>query len=294
MRMGHWALLAAGAVVALILVSGGAEARGLRIAAWNLDNLVDGHGEGCIKRSEDDYDAIARRIETLSADVVAFQEVENEAAARRVFDPAQWQVVLSMRPNPGEGRTCWDNPDGRLQNQATGIAIRRSVAYRRGTDLSALGQGNPRLRWGTHVVVGEGVQALHILSVHLKSGCWGAREDAEERKVCSDLRTQMRTLRDWIDERQRAGHRFAIAGDFNRRLAVEGDWAWSILLPETRPLELATAGKQSSCDQRFPEFIDHIVLWGPSGSVTSSGSFREEARDGRHPDHCAVSVMIPD
>ena len=279
---------------ALALIPAGAETRDLRIAAWNLEHLVDEHGEGCIVRSEDDYDAIARQIEALDADVVAFQEVENEAAARRVFDPAKWQIVLSSRPDPGEGRTCWDNPNGTLQNQATGVAVRNGIGYRRGTDLAALGESDARLRWGTHVVVGEGVHELHILSVHLKSGCWGAKQDAEGRKACPTLQSQMRTLRDWIDKRQQAGDRFAISGDFNRRLAVPGDWAWSVLMPETRPLELATAGMQSRCDARFPNFIDHIVAWGPDGPIISPGSFREEAREGRHPDHCALLVVIPD
>ena len=53
---------------------------------WNLEHLNDEHGEGCVERTDADFDAIARRIEALDADVVAFQEVENEAAALRVFN----------------------------------------------------------------------------------------------------------------------------------------------------------------------------------------------------------------
>ena len=283
-----------GAVLALAVASTQVEAGGLRIAAWNLEHLVDEHGEGCIVRSEDDLDSIARQIEALGADLIAFQEVENQVAAERVFDPARWHVIMSSRPDPGEGPTCWDNPNGRLQNQATGIALRRGVAFERGTDLAALGNGNPRGRWGTHVVVGEGAQRLHVLSVHLKSGCWGAEQDAEGRDACTVLRGQMRTLRAWIDERQHEGSRFAVVGDFNRRLVVPGDWAWNMLSPEARPLELATAGRQSRCDSRYPEYIDHIVVWAGSGLLIRPGSFREEAREGRHPDHCALSVEILD
>ena len=293
-RIANWMLRCAGAVLVLAIATAQAEVDGLRIVTWNLEHLVDERGEGCIVRSEDDLDAIARRIEALGADIIAFQEVENLAAAERVFDPAKWHVVMSSRPDPGQGPTCWDNPNGRLQNQATGIALRRSVEFERGTDLAALGQGEPRRRWGTHVVVGEGSNRLHVLSVHLKSGCWGAEQDAEGRDACTVLRNQMRSLRSWIDERQQAGSRFAVIGDFNRRLAVPGDWGWSMLSPEARPLELATAGRQSHCDARYPEYIDHIVLWAGTGPVISPGSFREEAREGRHPDHCALSVKILD
>ena len=271
-----------------------AEASDLRIAAWNLEHLNDENDEGCVERSEEDLDAIAHRIEALGADVVAFQEVENEAAAQRVFDPAKWDVVMSSRPDTGEGPICYDRAEGRLRHQGTGIAIRRSVAHRRATDVSSLAGGNPYLRWGTHVVVGRGERTLHVLSVHLKSGCWGASQDEQGREACTVLRSQMSALRDWIDERQRNGERFAIAGDFNRRLAIPGDWAWRALSPEASPLELATAGVPSLCDARFPDFIDHIVLGGPDVPIFRAGSFREEARDGPHPDHCAISVAVAD
>ena len=294
MTFGSGTRTALGAAVALGLAFGLAEARDLRIATWNLEHLNDEHGEGCVERTGEDYDAIARRIETLDADVVAFQEVENEAAARRVFDPAKWNVVVSSRLDTGEGPTCYNRPEGRLQHQATGIAVRRSMALRRRDDVSALAGGNPYLRWGAHVVVGRGDAELHILSVHLKSGCWGTSQDEQGREACTVLGRQVDKLRSWVDERQRNGESFAIAGDFNRRLAIPGDWAWNALSPRTRPLELATVGRRSRCDSRFPHYIDHIVVWGPEGTVAKAGSFREEARDGPHPDHCALSLALGD
>lgn len=294
MKLADWTVGVLGTVVALSAACGSAQASDLRVATWNLEHLNDAEGEGCIERSEEDYDAIGRRIEALDADVVAFQEVENEAAARRVFDPAKWSIAMSSRPDAGQGPVCWDRPEGRLQHQATGIAVRRSVGYRRATDISALARGNTSLRWGVHIVVGRGARKLHILSVHLKSGCWGASQDAQGRDACTVLRGQMRVLRAWIDERRRSGDRFAIAGDFNRRIAIPGDWAWSALAPEGDALELATANRQSRCDSRYPDFIDHIVLGGPDGPVAAPGSFREGAREGPHPDHCPVSIAVSD
>ena len=143
-------------------------------------------------------------------------------------------------------------------------------------------------------MVGRGERRLHVLSVHLKSGCWGMAQDEQGRDACTVLRTQVSALRSWIDERQQRAERFAIAGDFNRRLAIPDDWAWSALSPDTRPLELATEGHGSGCDTRFPNFIDHLVLWGPRGTMIHPGTFREGAREGRHPDHCPVSVALAD
>ena len=294
MKLADWTAGALGALVALSAACGSAQAGDLRIATWNLEHLNDAEGEGCIERSEEDYDAIGRRIEALDADVVAFQEVENEAAARRVFDPAKWSIAMSSRPDAGQGPVCRDRPEGRLQHQATGIAVRRSVGYRRATDISALAGGNANLRWGVHIVVGRGERKLHVLSVHLKSGCWGASEDAQGRAACTVLRGQVNVLGAWIDGRRRSGDRFAIAGDFNRRIAIPGDWAWRALSPEGDALELATANRRSHCDSRYPAFIDHIVLGGPDGPVAAPGSFREGAREGAHPDHCPVSIAVSD
>ena len=158
-----------------------------------------------------------------------------------------------------------------------------------------------RLLGETLIFVGEPISKsvgarnkLHVLSVHLKSGCWGISQDEQGREACAVLNSQMHMLRDWINARQRKQEKFVIAGDFNRRLAIPGDWGWEVLSPDDRPLELASHGVVSLCDPKFPNFIDHIVLWGPGGTLARPGSFREEPRDGPHPDHCALSVALGD
>ena len=88
----------------------------MRIATWNLEHLNDEHGAGCVERTEEEFDTIARRIEALDSDVVAFQEVENEAAARRVFDPSRWNIVMSSRPETGQGPICYNRSEGGLQH----------------------------------------------------------------------------------------------------------------------------------------------------------------------------------
>ena len=220
-------------LLALVLLSAAVHAGELRIATWNLEHLSDADSEGCVPREAADYEAIAGQVRELDADIVAFQEVENEAAARRVFPSSQWRVEVSSRPSTGPGPPCQARSTARLGRLATGFAVRRGTAYRRGDDLSALGVGNPHLRWGTDITVTRGGRGIRLLSVHLNSGCWGATQDEDARRAdtCAVLRDQMRILRGWIDARREEGVAFLILGDFNRRLAVPGDWAWGLLSP---------------------------------------------------------------
>ena len=152
MRAAGWGLLAS-LVLALAPQTGSGEE--LRIAAWNLEHLDDTEGEGCVGRKRADYRALGERIAELDADVVAFQEVENPAAARRVFPGADWHVEMSSRPAMDPPRPCRENPAMSLGHLGTGFAIRRGISYRRHGDLADLGMGNPFQRWGTDITVGS-------------------------------------------------------------------------------------------------------------------------------------------
>ena len=125
----------------------------LRIAAWNLEHLKDGDGEGCVGRTGADYAAIAGRLAALDAGIVALQEVENAAAAHRVFPASRWRVEMSLRPAAKRSLRCRGRPSARLGHLATGFAIRRGIGYRRNPDLKALGMGKGSRRWGTDITV---------------------------------------------------------------------------------------------------------------------------------------------
>ena len=267
----------------------------LRIATWNLEHLNDTDDAGCVPRVQADYDAIADRIREIAPDVVAFQEVENMDAALRAFPATHWRVEVSMRPVPAaEPRECWGLPGKYVHQLATGFAIRKEIAYQRNEDLESLGDPAPHNRWGTDITVDLGGRQLRLLSVHLKSGCWSAEQDASESRTetCATLRDQILELRSWAHRRQDAGTAFAILGDFNRRLAVRDDWAWTELSPKSSPLDLLTADIETRCDPRFEEFIDHIVLDPTAASLLVPESTREWPRHGDHPDHCAVTADL--
>ena len=281
-------------LVMLALLAAGAHAGKLRVAAWNLELLKDTDLEGCIPREAADYAAIARQVEALGADIVAFQEVENAAAARRVFSPSHWHVEVSTRPARQSSRTCRERPEALLGHLATGFAIRRGIDYRREADLSALGNRSRFDRWGTDIAVTEGGRELRLLSIHLRSGCFGARQDesASLEGTCRVLHEQLRVLKDWSDARRAEAADFVILGDFNRRLAIPGDAGWATLSPPDAPLRLATTGRISRCDPRYLEYIDHLVLGGRAGQALVPDSFRESPREGQHPDHCAIAADV--
>ena len=288
------AVFAIGLFLPLILPAQASVAGELRIASWNLEHLKDSDGEGCIGRTGADYAAIAGRLAELDAGIVALQEVENPAAAHRVFPAAQWRVEMSSRPATGNSPRCRKRPSARLGHLATGFAIRRGIDYRRNADLKALGMGKGFHRWGTDITVSQGGRQLRLLSAHLISRCWGADEDRTRKRwrVCDTLRGQMSHLKDWADARRAEGTPFVILGDFNRRLALKGDWAWRLLSPPQAPLRLLTSRARSRCDRRYPAFIDHLVAGGGAEGMLVPGSFRELPRRGPHPDHCAISAAL--
>ncbi len=114
----------------------------LKVATWNIEHLAEKDGEGCRPRTEAHYVLLRRHADALNADVIAFQEVQSEAAARRIFDPAKYDIALSSRPSSGTGGGCRGKPGLNIQNQSVGFAVRKGVAWRRNEDLSALALGN--------------------------------------------------------------------------------------------------------------------------------------------------------
>lgn len=266
----------------------------LRIATWNLEHLDDTDGHGCVGRSQSDYDAMARQAAALGADIVAFQEVENEAAARRVFPASTWDLAMSSRPPMLASSRCRVRPHATIGHLGTGFALRRGVDWRRHPDLSALGEGRPFQRWGTDITVTADGRELRLLSVHLRSGCWGAAQDDDGRRddACALLRRQIARLKAWADARRSEGTPFVILGDFNRLLALPGDWAWRMLSPPSAPLRLATANIETRCDPHYSSLIDHVIAGAGAQHMLLPGSVREAPRRGRHPDHCAISATF--
>lgn len=270
-----------------------AAARPLKLASWNLEFLAERNGAGCAPRSSDDYAAMRKIAESLDADVIAFQEAENEAAAARVFDPDHFAIVMETRPGAPSGSCGGHHPDQQFIRQAVGFAVRRTLAFDRNPDLEALMLRNPQLRSGVDITLRPAGQApIRLLAVHLKSGCFqGTTGDA-----CSILVQQMPIVEEWIDRAAAGPMRFAVLGDWNRRLAVGIDLLWKDIDdsdPPNADLRLADEGTAPACDPRYSSFIDHIVLDKRAGADMTGFSETLYAPNGKHySDHCPIAVTL--
>ena len=274
---------------------------GLRLASWNLEHLAEADGTGCRPRQEADYAKLRAYAARLNADVIAIQEVETVAAAKRVFDPARYDIVLSDQPYPPMKETCGKESAEPIRPQRNGFAIRKGIAFSVNPPVTALDverKGGRPVRWGIDVTL-TGANALRLLSVHLKSGCSaGFKADDED---CPLLMEQVPTIKDWVEAREAAGESFAILGDFNRRLKgddVEVWQAWNTRADlHIAALDGDGGPRKPGCDGgKYAEFIDQVVLSDDAFQRWDKSSFGELVYDERGEampsDHCPIAVTI--
>jgi endonuclease/exonuclease/phosphatase family metal-dependent hydrolase len=293
----------------------------LRIATWNLEWFIapenflalartcvprdgsPGSRERYIpcdvamekERSALDLRVLERYVDRLDADIVALQEVDGIAAARRVFRNHDF---------------CFTQREG-VQNN--GFAIRKGVPHRCGPDLLALSLDD-RVRRGAELIIyPDEKREFRLLSLHLKSGC--ARRTLDDpRRDCQTLARQIPELERWIDEQAAAGRRFGLLGDFNHDLlAGEGPtrndqgqvrnlWAE---IDDDQPkgltlLNVAAGQPFVNCapDQNYRSYIDHVVLDGRLAEWRVAGSFvrltyeASDALQRKLSDHCPVGVDL--
>lgn len=247
-------------------------------------------------RGEADFARLRTYAERLDADVIALQEVDGKDAARQVFPDHDFCFTA---------RTA-------VQNNGFAIRRGRGIRYRCDADVRELAVGHRHLRGGAQLTLFPGgVDELHLLSVHLKSGCAGQRLTKDE-ESCQLLRQQIVPLVDWIDTQARAGHRFLLMGDFNRQLAKEHGRArdasgqvvkmWPELdrkdLPGADLVNVNEGRAYIKChiSESHGAYIDHIVLGEKAASNLLPESFRRivyaqsDAVRFKLSDHCPVAI----
>jgi endonuclease/exonuclease/phosphatase family metal-dependent hydrolase len=275
----------------------------LHLATWNLEWLLTPETSlrlrvRCLRgerhlpcdvaqdrpRSAADFAALAREAKKLDADVVALQEVEDAAAAEHVF---------------GGYRFCFTQRRG-WQN--VGFAIRAGVPYRCEPDETAMALGD-KVRRGAVLTLFPGeTRELHLLAVHLKSGCSSDPLDASP-EACHLLARQAPGISQWI--RAQAAHRFAFAvlGDFNRDLrgeAVQGAGLWASLSGSAALQDAGSGTPFRACHsgKPFTRYIDYILLGPALAQDLVPGSFvrhvyaDRDAHRFRLSDHCPLSVRV--
>lgn len=296
-RMKHHALLAS-----LCLLTASCEglpgrdaappsAATITLASWNMEHLAERNGSGCRPRTDADYAAMRAYADALAADVIAFQEVESKAAAERVFDPSRYTIEIEQRVGTGRKGECGGRPGLTVNAQRTGFAIRKGLVFERQADVTDIQVGNPDLRSGVDLVVRPASGTpLRVLSVHLKAGC----ASGDKNEACPVLFQQAPVLERWIDSRAAEGTRFAVLGDFNRRLVMPGDavWAdWDDASPANADLARASGDQSARCNPRYKDFIDYIVL--DRRAAADLLAFEEATYAGESlSDHCAVAARL--
>lgn len=286
----------------------------LTLCTWNIEHLAERDESGCRTRKSGDYRALRRYAAALDADIIALQEVENAAAVARVFDASEYRFDISGRPSVTLG-TCRKDHHRRLM-QRTGFAVRKDLEARCGIKVSrrpdvATLAVHPSERWGVHLVLtpADGdAKPLHLLCVHLKSGCayhppvYSRGDDS----ACSRLAVQVPRLEAWMDARAAAGEEFIVLGDMNRQLDLLGDAVWEALddsescrwrqtadgpwrcrkgtvhYNPIADLERARSGRAHPYphNPKYPYAVDHIIMSAGADrmAIEKSGRFVRDRR----------------
>jgi endonuclease/exonuclease/phosphatase family metal-dependent hydrolase len=257
----------------------------LRLASWNVEWLNRDEGKGPVKRTAADFERLAGYARRLDADVIALQEVDGPEAAQRLFDPARYAFHFAV----GGGA------------QRAGFAYRRDLQVSVNPDVVALDVGG--VRAGADLTVHTKSGPLHLLSVHLKSGCFD-KPLSNGSNACNKLARQLPELERWIDERAAAGQWFAVLGDFNRRLFARRDEPFWTELDDAHPpeadLDSPTRGVPRRCwDNDARAAVDHLVFGRTLFTRVVPSSFEEVAfapKDSAFrrvlSDHCPLRVSV--
>ncbi|KXF83123.1 endonuclease/exonuclease/phosphatase family protein [Enterovibrio coralii] len=247
-------------------------------------------------------------VSVLNADLLAFQEVDSVDALSRVIDPDEYNFYFSDRAKYHQ--------KSRGSNQFTGWAVKKNIEVIDHADFAPLGlptflsKGN--LRYGSYIEVRrENQPPLHLLSIHLKSGCF--ETPVRRNNSCKKLERQIDALSVWIKTRQKLGHEFVIAGDFNHYMNTSNEWVWETLQKEAGKGNLINLSEHTiaKCKARrfnyrtkrweqvvYDKLIDHIIA---SPGVLSSDiiplakQFRysyHSVANYRLSDHCPVYVGL--
>lgn len=247
-----------------------------------------------VLREEQDFDQLAHHFEQIDSDILAFQEVDDVDAIRRVVGP-DYRIVMSDRASSRYNANQFQGV-----NQYTGFAVKQSVDVVNKPDIKLETRSGSKLRFASYIVADIQDKPVHLLSVHLKAGCSGAYK---RNNNCDRLKQQAKVLNDWIVEREEKQQAYAVLGDFNHNLSYRGDWLWSVL-SENNQAQLATRSTRAECKVRsnrnknkthqFRSLIDHIIV---SEDLNTSSTKQyvfpsQDVLDYFLSDHCPVSTQI--
>jgi len=244
-----------------ILLFSSFTSQAVTLSTWNLEWLTLNPSEkfASSERSEQDFSQLNNYFSQSNSQILAFQEVDSIEAIQKIVG-ADYQIFISDRTS---------NPKKQFDdiNQYTGFAIHDSISTIDPNDFSLLpNKKSSKLRYATYVITTVNEQPVHLLSVHLKSGCLGQQKN---NYACSTLEQQTNELTEWINIREENNEIYMILGDFNHTLAHPRSWLWKQLEEKTTNTpKLLTKETKGSCTVKqwkrgwpkyttFTRLIDH-------------------------------------
>jgi len=278
------------------------QANELKLASWNIAWLGSHEYN---QRSEADYQQLAHYAKQLDADVIALQEVENEYWARKVFGN-DYDYYFSSKD--------WV--------QRVGVAVKKSQGFSvKAKEYKALDVG--KVRHGMDITLTRDDKTLHLLAVHLKSGCFTSpldndsvnamasttTKEQKRKEACVKLSKQITPLEKWVDSHAAQDKAFIVLGDFNRRFSQdialkypEDKGLWQALDDEGQEaLWTPTTKINSDCwGGYYKDYIDHIVFSPKAKEKYIADSFKQLVFKPKYTkklsqnlsDHCPISVKL--
>jgi endonuclease/exonuclease/phosphatase family metal-dependent hydrolase len=234
----------------------------LTLSTWNIEWLTNNPNPRFPQslRDESDFKALRNHLQSFNPDILAFQEVDSEAALRKVIG-YEYKVYFSDRALPSNQQHQFS-----AINQFTGFAVRSDIDVINVPDFPLI-KGN-RLRFASGIKVINQESTINLLSLHLKAGCSGKYSN---RNSCRTLKQQGRVINSWIKQVEERGESYIVLGDFNHNLAYRGDWLWEIITEGlTLAPRLVSKDTQAKCQVKstknsnktyqYRSLIDHIFV----------------------------------
>ncbi|MAD88449.1 MAG: endonuclease [Pseudoalteromonas sp.] len=274
----------------------------LAVATWNIEHLAENNGQGCKARSEADYKKLKAYASNLNADIVALQEVESAKAVARVFPEKEWQIIISDRPD-SQTYTCRESGLTSTQ-QKVAFVVRNSVKIDSVEQLKAIAAPRAGLRQGIKLTIQHEDEKLHIVNLHLKSGCFVDDYLDSDKESCAVLSQQIKILDNYLESQQLNQENWIVLGDFNHRLANPNNRFRKDLFHSpglfgdksfpNNQLQNLTDGK-TGCHPKYPAPIDHIFVSSALSTKYNSESLKFHYFDNMNiddmlSDHCASSA----
>ncbi len=272
-----------------------------RLVTWNIEHLAENNEEGCVARTEQDYEKLRSFAATMDADIVALQEVESVKAVSRVFPENEWEIVLSDRPSSGSYECRGSGRPSTQQRVA--FAIKKGIEFEKVDSFKELALNNPGLRYGLVIRLTASPEPIEVMNVHMKSGCFVNDYSTSDRDACETFEQQVPVLDKWIENNVTEGKAFVILGDFNHRITTPDNRFWQDLEDMNgKPISIKSSMENvRGCHPRYPEPIDHIVA-GPNSLKYYSQGSENVFYFGKTPDtmteedmlsdHCPISVDL--